>query len=377
MPEDNETDIGVRPTARRIGVLGRGASGRTRARGVLRSFAGVLAGRERRRARGPGPSLSYLTLEPLVLTGLGNARESDRRAASERGDSRPTDDEKRKTADPERLTVREYLRERRVDAQRRDDEPGERATSQSTPTPSGRDAEDAPEPATDAESGERSGAGDDPAPERAVPRTVVERWRGPPSATDRRPVSPGDDEGGRSRAPERGDESADGSDSRSETPPDLAVSRSADAGTADDPDGATSDDGRTAPASRSEQPRSPARQDDSTATNAGDAPPRLVVRERASPGESASDAGSGDRRQGDEAGGPSGRTGRPGRDPDVSRPATGEPDAGEGPSSDSTGRERSPLAFDAVGDPAFDRFVETLARRLDRRERVERERRGL
>jgi hypothetical protein len=35
------------------------------------------------------------------------------------------------------------------------------------------------------------------------------------------------------------------------------------------------------------------------------------------------------------------------------------------------------LAFDSVEDPAFDRFVETLSRRLERRERIERERRGL
>jgi hypothetical protein len=35
------------------------------------------------------------------------------------------------------------------------------------------------------------------------------------------------------------------------------------------------------------------------------------------------------------------------------------------------------LAFDSVEDPAFDRFVETLSRRLDRSEGFERERRGL
>jgi hypothetical protein len=60
------------------------------------------------------------------------------------------------------------------------------------------------------------------------------------------------------------------------------------------------------------------------------------------------------------------RSRSPGRDSDDERAAAERAgDAG-----------RSPLAFDSFDDPAFDRFVERLSRRLERRERIERERRG-
>lgn len=375
---DNGTDGLLQPSVRRVGVLSRRDAGPTAGRpGVLEPFTGLLSGGRRPRSGRPEVSLSYLTLEPLVVAGLAGDDEgtADGRPSSGRDDGprgaerAPTEDA---TADGthERLTVREYIRERTVESMRETDDAGER-----------RAPDRADSPGTGMDDGDRRpapGRGDegpspgDLTPPRETPRTVVERWRRPPLVTDRRPA-PGRDDHESVASPDPGGRVPDPAD----TSPDLAVSRTRsvrDSVGRPGPERSGGQSARSGPTGRSDD--GPGR------AGTGDGRPRLVVRESVPAGETGGTA-EGSSRPGERAGTvaesnrPGERAGRDGptapprvgsREPQTERPGGSGPDAGG---------DGSVLAFDSVEDPAFDRFVETLSRRLERRERIERERRGL
>lgn len=372
--DQNETRI--QPSVRWIGRLSRGARDTRSTRfGVLPDFFGLLAGRRPRRSGERRPGLSYLTLEPLVTAGLsggdgGTSNGTDRTGERDGESGRFADDPGRE-GERERLTVREYLRRERTDTTRQEATDRRRST-ESTPTAPDSGTEDGDERSGGDDGDDAPSAGDRPlAPEpgRTERLTVVERWRRPPSETDRRPDAAGGERSVGDRSvpvrPER----------RPSTPADeQTVVRSDSSG---DAERATrvdrGPDGTARPPARPD--RDPATPGDPGGSDGPGEPP-LVVRESGSPGRPGGTA--------DDAGGQTGRGpahehatgGR--RTVGTRPPATarsdepGPPEAGR----DADGNA-SPLSFDGVADPAFDRFVETLARRLERRERIERERRGL
>ncbi|MFB6155707.1 MAG: hypothetical protein ABEJ22_07405 [Haloferacaceae archaeon] len=376
-----QSEIRIRPSIERVGVLPRRAGGDATARfGVLRPFAGVLtAGRFRSTGR-PRVDLSYLSLEPLVVAGLASgggvtARAPGTGSGADGSGGTDADATESRRGDDERgrLTVREYLRRER-DAARGADDDADRGTTDRSVSPASRRNAGGDEDRT--LSGSESPSRDGLAPTREESRTVVERWRRPPSEGDVDvDVDRGPDSrrrGGGDRAVhsgvsgERATDSAEpppGRPGRRRQPPGGDVERRDGAPGPTSSDGPPTVVGESPPAAEKAEPGAERER------------PPLVVRETGTVDQSESDGREATARDGRRAAdAPPGGGEQTPAAPRVGSRATGADDGAERVDGSGGG---SPLAFDSFSDPAFDRFVERLSRRLDRKQRIERERRGL
>lgn len=383
---DDPTDVGIRPSVRSIGFLS-GADRAAEFPGVLPAFEGVLIGRpaagaDRPSPRGSqgqppapsgGPSLEYLTLGPLVVRGLGSRRDESASGSgaldgigSGTGRSEPTQESDSTTGDSDRLTVREYIREQSTDSAGSDDR------TESGPDDGDRDR-----------SPDQTAASD-------VARTVVERWEPPTEGEDRASLPETD--------PRRAVESPRGPDEPPSEPAGRADSdlpgdvgglshlsvRSTGQGT-DAPGEGTRPSVTPPDATESPWPTGPANAPDTGGSfdppveEPGGGRPELVVRN------AGLDDGTDTGRSGDVDAGRREPTAERGhQDTGASERVSGSrgatpagtserQESGVGPDSEPSQR----VSLESIDGQALDRFVEKLSRKLDRRERIERERRGL
>lgn len=352
------SDVSIEPSVRPIGVLaGRRTDATTRPLGVLPPFSGVLTPTAASTpSGGAGPRLEYLTLRPLVVqtleSGDSGPAQAGRVGQPDDGAGRRTTESTTGGDDAEQLTVRELIRE--------------------AGSGEGPDADPSMVTGQSPFHGEESDASlsQTGSPGSETARTVVERWQPPSSlggGSDRTPGAPGEerrgaDTGGGDRVsrPDRPSTTSPGQGADLSGPGLDRGSRRGGAGEHHRPTG-DRPSGTVSPASGLTDDR-------------GVETP-LVVHE-AGPGTR-------ERRPGDDESRSSADTGadrRAGDRPDQtvsSRPAISDgPDEGTQSQADSQTRHGPSIPLESFHSQAFDRFVDELSRKLDRKARIERERRG-
>lgn len=376
MSEDtpDPADVEIEPRARQVATLGpsNGPSERENC-GILPPFSGLLqresdgesGGHRRSGSRGrsgrSGPALAYLTLQPLVVEHLRERTERESRVeAVERAAEGASDEER--TDDATETTVREFIRgESGADGGGdRDavvDDVRDDGDASLDPLDVARSSDD--QASGQARPGEKSRASEN---ERANTDAGSSLGDGSPfdRSADAGDVRPGTtlDVGGRGRADDG--PAMDGRDGGGSVDPSLP-------GATDAPARPGADQGPDLVVA--ERP---------TADDAADAvgqsgEPSLTVQSRDVDGRGASDG---------DVSGP-GVDGAPGAAPPDGdrRSRTAAADSDGAPSAPRDGRRGSvealPLDLDAVDRPDLDRFVDQLSDELARKERTERERRGL